>query len=428
MKPLNVCGIVLLIGLLPLPVQSQDSSRVQRVGYLYYNPLYGYGTYSVALSGRFALIACQRNGLTVVDINDPEHPHEIGHSYLHDVSWDVASKRNCAYVADGEAGLRVIDISNPARPQEIGSYVDSSDIQFGWAYGVILTDYYAVVAYGEAGIHIVDISDSTRPRIVSSWNRGGGFVPHSVALSGVYIYIAGGSRGMQILDISNPESPSEVALCEVPGYASSVAVRRNYAYVAELHAGLRVIDISDPRSPHTVSIYETPGQSKDVAIIGNYALIADAYSGLRVIDVSDPTTPRETGYYDTEGTSLGVTIGQDNLVYVADGSSLSIFDCSEALGCNYHELSPFAFRLNPAFPNPFNTSTTLRYTVQQPGQVNLAVYDIVGRRVRELMSGRWLDKGEHTLSLSGVGLMSGTYLVRLGIGAVSDEQKVNLVK
>ena len=44
-------------------------------------------------------------------------------------------------------------------------------------------------------------------------------------------------------------------------------------------------------------------------------------------------------------------------------------------------------RLLPNVPNPFNPATEIRYTLERPGNVQLTVFDIRGRRVRKLFDG-----------------------------------------
>jgi len=75
--------------------------------------------------------------------------------------------------------------------------------------------------------------------------------------------------------------------------------------------------------------------------------------------------------------------------------------------------------LEQNFPNPFNPSTQLRYTVRKPGHVRLAIYDITGREVSVLadaevapgtFSANWV--AQH----NGATLASGTYFARLSMG------------
>jgi flagellar hook assembly protein FlgD len=45
---------------------------------------------------------------------------------------------------------------------------------------------------------------------------------------------------------------------------------------------------------------------------------------------------------------------------------------------------PAEFSLNQNFPNPFNSSTTISYTLNQSAVANVSIYDLSGRLVREL--------------------------------------------
>ncbi len=76
---------------------------------------------------------------------------------------------------------------------------------------------------------------------------------------------------------------------------------------------------------------------------------------------------------------------------------------------------PDAFRLEPAYPNPFARTTTIRYALPEPGPVRLEVYDVLGRRVATLVDQRQ-PAGTHAVRFDAAGLPSGTYLYRLQAG------------
>ncbi len=65
-----------------------------------------------------------------------------------------------------------------------------------------------------------------------------------------------------------------------------------------------------------------------------------------------------------------------------------------------------------AYPNPFNTTATLRYTLAAAGYVRLAVYDALGRRVALLVAAHQ-PAGTHTARWTADGLPSGAYHYRL---------------
>jgi hypothetical protein len=85
-----------------------------------------------------------------------------------------------------------------------------------------------------------------------------------------------------------------------------------------------------------------------------------------------------------------------------------------------------------AAPNPFNPSTTLRFTLPGASAVHLAVYDASGRRVRTLQTGV-LTAGEHLVRWDGrddrgASAASGTYSVRLEAAGAARTVKLILVK
>jgi hypothetical protein len=85
------------------------------------------------------------------------------------------------------------------------------------------------------------------------------------------------------------------------------------------------------------------------------------------------------------------------------------------------------FTLHSAYPNPFNPSTTVSYTLARPMQVELSVYNLLGQQVRTLVFGLQ-DAGEHSVPFTAGELASGVYVVELQAGGHSQTQKVLLLK
>lgn len=93
---------------------------------------------------------------------------------------------------------------------------------------------------------------------------------------------------------------------------------------------------------------------------------------------------------------------------------------------------PDQFVLEPAYPNPFNPSTTIRFTIPEAGEVRLAVYDILGRHIATLLSGR-VESGSHEISWNGVGISgqqvaSGVYFITLDNQGMSRARQIVLLK
>ena len=95
--------------------------------------------------------------------------------------------------------------------------------------------------------------------------------------------------------------------------------------------------------------------------------------------------------------------------------------------------TPGAHRLGACRPNPFNPSTTIEFTLGESARVDLAVYDLAGRRVRRLVADERLDAGPHHATWDGRDargqvVSAGVYLYRLRAGGFSDSKRMTLVK
>ena len=83
--------------------------------------------------------------------------------------------------------------------------------------------------------------------------------------------------------------------------------------------------------------------------------------------------------------------------------------------------------LNPSYPNPFNSETTLSYTLPTASDIRLEVFILNGQRVAVLHEG-FQAAGYHTLSLDASDLASGVYLYRLTTPEGRFVQKFTLLR
>jgi len=96
------------------------------------------------------------------------------------------------------------------------------------------------------------------------------------------------------------------------------------------------------------------------------------------------------------------------------------------------EEAPAVASFAGAWPNPFNPSTTLRFSLAETGPARLAIYDIRGRELAVLHDGT-LGAGDHEMLWDGRdgegrALASGVYLARFEGGGLSIKKKLTLLK
>ncbi len=88
---------------------------------------------------------------------------------------------------------------------------------------------------------------------------------------------------------------------------------------------------------------------------------------------------------------------------------------------------PTKYGLNQNYPNPFNPSTKISYAVKNSGHVMLAVYDILGNKVADLVNSYQLA-GNYIADFNASGLSSGVYFYQLKTENFTDQKKMLFLK
>ena len=88
---------------------------------------------------------------------------------------------------------------------------------------------------------------------------------------------------------------------------------------------------------------------------------------------------------------------------------------------------PVAFSLSQNFPNPFNPSTTINFSLPHSGFVTLRVLDVLGEEVARLVDGE-LQAGFHTVQWNAGSRASGMYYYELRSGEFTQTKKLMLLR
>ncbi len=91
------------------------------------------------------------------------------------------------------------------------------------------------------------------------------------------------------------------------------------------------------------------------------------------------------------------------------------------------ESLPSGFALHANYPNPFNAATTVSFAMDAETEIDLAVYDVLGRRVATLYNGP-VDAGEHKVTWNADDLSSGVYFYRLAADGNDAVGRMTLLK
>jgi hypothetical protein len=150
---------------------------------------------------------------------------------------------------------------------------------------------------------------------------------------------------------------------------------------------------------------------------------------LKGCPITDTTSTRNTSgkfglYSFQQGATTGLASYFDNIVV----KSLVTTGVEE----HFNSSIPGDFHLMQNYPNPFNPSTRIAYQLPSSGFVSLAVYDLLGRMVKTLVSGEqgagyklaeWDGRDQLGRSVS-----SGVYFYSLKAGTFIESRKMILMR
>jgi choice-of-anchor B domain-containing protein len=299
----------------------------------------------------YALVG-RTNGMSFVDISDPQNPVYVGELPLtpgetQPNSWrDAKVYKNHMYVvADnaGEHGMQIFDLTR-LRDYEMGGdpmqfEADKVYDRINSAHNVVInkeTGYAYIVGAGGGGetcgggLHMVNIQQPMQPEFAGCFaddrtgRRGTGYSHDAQCLiysgpdtdhQGDEICFGSNETALSIADVTDKEKPVALAAAEYPRAAYThqgwITDDHRYFYVNDELDELQneevdqtrtmIWDITDLDDPQLVKEYTWGPKSSDhnMYVKGERLYMSNYASGLRVHDISDPENPREVAYFDT---------------------------------------------------------------------------------------------------------------------------------
>ncbi len=98
-----------------------------------------------------------------------------------------------------------------------------------------------------------------------------------------------------------------------------------------------------------------------------------------------------------------------------------------AVGREYESAPGASHILGGNYPNPFDRTTTISYSLPEPAEVTLTITDLLGRQLRRMAMGQ-RPSGSYEVSVDATGLPSGAYFYRLQAGNRVETKRMMVVK
>ena len=359
--------------------------------------------------------------LTALDLSDPRAPAIGG-------QWPLPAAIRVCRLRDGLAyvlyagRLQIVDLRDPQNPSLLG---DLSGILNATTMTI---EADRLVVQTTAAFQVISVADPAHTLVLSpvvNTVPDGAIGP--AVISGDRMY-QGFATGVSVYDLTNPAAPR---------YLSSGRSIGGQAYLGTqsvvVPGAFYPLDCGHPlpaffsdfhvtRADRQVLVqWRSRGSAEDFRV---EARRGDETWDVPITVQDDQLTARDSSARLSAGGEVTYTV-----LARLDGQWSQIAQETVALGS-----VPAAVRLTGASPNPFNPRTTVTFALDRPREIELAVYDLRGRRLAVLAGGRW-DAGEHRLTWDGLGaggapLASCAYLLRLDAdgGAVVRAAKVTLLR
>ncbi len=321
------------------------------------------------------------------------------------------------------------DPTNPERLSEVELIVDDTARIFSSVGSMSESLAFAqTFDYQRNLTAIIDISDPTAPTI-ASWID---LTPHLSRYTRIAYFhdehlIVCDFSTLAVFSIANLAAPEFVTTYDMIGDTRVADFENGYLYTNGYGNHYSIYDLNDPVHPQLVASSGFPDGYSGIDVVDGFMYVSGNDRTLKIYNVSDPAHPIFVGEYETpRATPVGSLPLEDGQLLLSTSDKIELLDISQALPTGRVEeslVTEFSFS---AYPNPFNSTLSISLTLPAHEQVEIMLYNLLGREVEMIHRGR-LDNA--TLSYTAPPtLASGIYFLRAATVTQTQMQKVVLLK
>ena len=153
-------------------------------------------------------------------------------------------------------------------------------------------------------------------------------------------------------------------------------------------------------------------------------VIKEEQANVMLFDISgqNPLNQLELAFNDLQSSSF------DNIIIADDNArqiNVSVVDKNLE---ESSKLAPDLYGLQSLYPNPFNPSLNVAFSLERQGVTSVSIFNSLGEEVSRIIDKQFLEPGQFSINWNAVGQPSGLYLVRLQTNDLLMVKKALLVK
>jgi hypothetical protein len=320
-------------------------------------------------------------------------------------------------------------------------YVDSPTLSIAKGYWLKLSSATAVALRGQPPL-------SRDIKVKKGWNLIGG-LDSDAPTAGVTSVPAGIMKSM-FFGFDSSYTPA-VYLTSGKGYWINTAdsgilhlpatMTKPGAYTGAVNDSWVRLDFSDAAGGHTTLYLSPPDRMPEYAILpplppaGTFdaRFVGDHYvepfGGVHSVQLAATAWPLRISCWNAGGTRLrikGAVSGTIVDQLLEEGNEVIVRGEPGTLTIDDGAV-PEGFELHQNYPNPFNPTTVVSYQLPMASDVQLVVFDMLGREVSVLVNER-REAGYHQAQFDGSGLSSGVYVCQMRAGSFLQAKRLLLIR
>lgn len=322
----------------------------------------------------------------------------------------------------GPDQLRIIDIEEPTEPFQTG-LLELSGITELFFQNDLLYIYFQ-----DQSVGIVDVADPENPLLLYSLVIG---EIEEMAVTEGRLALLINDAQVLFFDISEPGQMIYMGQPPLAGEVEHLAIHNDHLIIAVDEYRLHLYDVATLDDPVLLvdRYFSCSSNSRliiaDGFLYGWETIPTNFEVWINMFDLNDLET---VDYFDWESAPLDISVTEErvNLIYDNHGLVVVENDAYDSTS-NSNTATPDQLYLSHNYPNPFNPSTTIEFTLPFPLDVQLTVYNILGQQV-QLLADHAYSAGVHQVRFDGSTLSSGVYIYRLSAANQVLTRKMVLVR
>lgn len=386
------------------------------------------------------------NGLGIYERTNPDEPiyltgNEMGTSIIYDDDIVYLSYRTGSNFS---VGIKIYDVSIPESPELLNTIVTDN-------YQTKKIGNYLIFRNGIYSIKILDVSNPNNPSYITSLINDFQIVSYQIKDDLLFANIHdsyNNVNGIEIYDISDISNPESISFVDIEYEFFELKAFQDVLYAGYYNlswygssSGYFIIDVSEPYDPFVVNEFYVHSLGNDRGVgfgsitcnlTGSNLVVADNRSNrILTYDASDITNPILQDEFRWNLQTSSIKFDDENLILNNWVNGITELDWNQFLTVNELPIINKDIFLNN-YPNPFNPTTTISYSLPSDSMIELSVYNIKGQIVKTLVKEEQLAGAYTTVwngkDNNGKSVSSGIYFYKLSTKDDTILKKMLLLK